>query len=152
MTIQPQEGIDLPSPTETLSWWIKNKNKVCGAILLLIGFFGGNVDRVTQIARDIIPDLSGSKQDNGGDGDVQSLPYYPEPAEEPTDPDLIEDIKDKVNDNASDINNLQVRQESLVRDIGEFGIKVEDLKDKVELLEVEDETKEEDNNGQIPIE
>jgi len=146
MTIQPQEGIDLPSPTETLSWWIKNKNKVCGAILVLIGFFGGNVDRVTQIARDIIPDLSGSKQDNG-----DSAPYYPEPEEE-VNQDLIEGIKNKVNDNRSNINELQVRQESLVRDIGEFGIKVEDLKGKVELLEVENETKEEDNHGQIPIE
>lgn len=150
MTIKQEDSLELPSPTETLSWWIKNKNKICGAILVLIGFFGGNVDRVTQLARDIVPDLSGNKPDDGGDGDVQSLPYYPDPEEEPTDPDLIEDIKDKVNDNASDINNLQMRQESLVRDIGEFGLKVEDLKDKVELLE--DETEEEDNNGQIPIE
>ena len=153
--IKETEAVDLPSPTEALSWWVRNKNKMCGAILLLIGFFGGNVDRITEIARDLVPDLSGNTQDKQGDGDVQSAPYYPEPEPEPQIPapvnisdTILEDMKNKVDNNSDNINELQMKQQTLIDDIGDFGKKVEDLKGKVELLDVD----EDDNNGQIPIE
>lgn len=33
---------------EKLTWWIKNRNKVYGTVLFLIGLVGGNVDRVNE--------------------------------------------------------------------------------------------------------
>jgi len=146
VTIKQEEGIELPSPVETLTWWVKNKNKICGAVLVLIGFFGGNADRVVEIARDIIPDLS-TKDDSQGDSDDsnQNIPAIPIP-----EPEELSEMRSQVEDNASNINDLQIKQEALIDDIGDFGTKVDELKDKVELLDLDEE--DEETNGQIPIE
>jgi len=39
-----------------LAWWIKNKNKVYGIILVAIGMLGGNADRISKTIADILPD------------------------------------------------------------------------------------------------
>ncbi len=145
MTIKQEEGIELPSPVETLTWWVKNKNKICGAVLVLIGFFGGNADRVVEIVRDIIPDLSAKDSQGDNDDFNQNIPAIPIP-----EPEELSEMRNQVENNATNINDLQIKQEALIDDIGEFGSKVDELKGKVELLDLDEE--DEETGGQIPIE
>lgn len=34
---------------ERVTWWIKHKNKVYGLLLMIVGAFGGNVDRFSDL-------------------------------------------------------------------------------------------------------
>jgi hypothetical protein len=34
---------------DAVSWWVKNKNKVYAAILVIVGVLGGNADRVNEL-------------------------------------------------------------------------------------------------------
>jgi hypothetical protein len=34
---------------DAVTWWVKNKNKVYAAILVIVGVLGGNADRVNEL-------------------------------------------------------------------------------------------------------